>query len=152
MMAARAVALALLLAPAIAAANTARPAPAQGVAPAEPPADLVFRSWDSNKDGSLSKEEFRAGWASLRQRAAANAQSRLRARFDQADANDDQGLDEQEYRGLLLVRRAGANARPLSRYDADKDGKLQFREYLVMVQDMGPRTAAPAPAPAEARR
>ena len=150
MMAARSVALALLLAPAIAAANTARPAPAQGLAPAEPPADQVFRTWDTNKDGSLSKEEFRAGWASLRQRVAADAQSRLRARFDQADANDDQALDEQEYRGLMLVRRAGANARPLSRYDADKDGKLQFREYLVMVQDMGPRTAAPAPA--EARR
>ena len=144
MISARSLAVALLLLPAIATATPARPAAAQGVAPAEPPADLVFRSWDTNKDGSLSKEEFRAGWASVRQRAAANAQARLRARFDQADGNNDQAIDEKEYQGLPLVRRAGAEARPLSRYDADKDGKLQFNEYLVMVQDMGPRTAAPA--------
>ena len=122
----------------------ARPAAPQGVAPAEPPADVVFRSWDADKDGSLSKAEFRAGWASVRQRAAAKAQARLRLQFDRADANDDQAIDGQEYQGLLLVRRAGAAARPLSRYDADKDGKLQFKEYLVMVQDMAPRTAAPA--------
>ena len=145
MTAARSLLVALLLLPAAAAATPARPAAAQGVAPAEPPADLVFRSWDSNKDGSLSREEFRAGWASVRQRAEANAQARLRVRFDQADANGDQAIDEKEYQGLLLVRRAGAGARPLSRYDADKDGKLQFGEYLVMVQDMAPRTAAPAP-------
>lgn len=141
MTAARGLAIALLLVPALAAATPAAP---RGVAPAEPPADLVFRSWDADKDGSLSKEEFRAGWASVRQRAEANAQARLRARFDQADANDDQAIDEKEYQGLQLVRRAGAGARPLSRYDADKDGKLQFKEYLVMVQDMAPRTAAPA--------
>ncbi|MDY0023190.1 hypothetical protein, partial [Arenimonas caeni] len=70
--------------------------------------------------------------------------ARLRTQFDRADANKDQAIDEKEYQGLVLVRRAGANARPLSRYDANKDGKLQFEEYLVMVQDMAPRTAAPA--------
>ncbi len=138
-------AAALALLPGLALATpAAAPAARQGVMPAEPPADIVFRSWDANKDGQLSKEEFRAGWASLRQRAAANAQARLHTQFDRADANDDQAIDAQEYAGLVLVRRAGANARPLARYDADKDGKLQFAEYLVMVRDMAPRNAAPA--------
>lgn len=137
----RLLAAALVVLPALA---VAKPAAPQGVMPAEPPADVLFRTWDANKDGVLSKEEFRAGWASVRQRAATNAQARLRTQFDRADANKDQAIDEKEYQGLVLVRRAGANARPLSRYDANKDGKLQFEEYLVMVQDMAPRTAAPA--------
>lgn len=111
-------------------------------APQEPPADAMFRAWDSNKDGSLSKEEFRAGWAGLRQRAAANAEARLRVQFDRADANDDQGIDANEYRSLLLVRRAGDAAPPLARFDASKDGKLQFEEYLVLVQELAPRATA----------
>lgn len=131
----------LALAPALALAQ-ASPA----AAPQELPADAMFRAWDSNKDGSLSKEEFRAGWAGLRQRAAADAEARLRLQFDRADANDDQGIDANEYKSLLLVRRAGATAPPLSRFDADKDGKLQFPEYLVMVQELAPRPAAPAAA------
>ena len=113
-------------------------------APQEPPADAMFRAWDSNKDGSLSKEEFRAGWAGLRQRAAAGAEARLRMQFDRADANDDQGIDANEYKTLLLVRRAGDAAPPLSRFDASKDGKLQFDEYLVLVQELAARTTAPA--------
>lgn len=112
-------------------------------APQERPADAMFRAWDANKDGSLSKEEFRAGWAGLRQRAAANAEARLRVQFDRADANDDQAIDANEYKSLLLVRRAGDAAPPLSRFDASKDGKLQFEEYLVLVQELAPR-AAPA--------
>lgn len=131
----------LALAPSLAVAQ-ANPAPA----PQELPADAMFRAWDSNKDGSLSKEEFRAGWAGLRQRAAADAEARLRLQFDRADANDDQGIDANEYKSLLLVRRAGDAAPPLSRFDASKDGKLQFPEYLVMVQELAPRPAAPAAA------
>jgi hypothetical protein len=137
----RLLAAVLLALPALAAA--AAPAASPGLVPDPAPADLVFRQWDANKDGSLSQEEFRAGWRALRQRAAAGTQARLRARFEQADGNDDQALDEAEYRALVLVRRAGAAARPLSRYDASQDGKLQFDEYLVLVRDMAPRTAAP---------
>lgn len=130
----RAALLALLCAPGLALASP----------PAAPPSDAIFSAWDTNKDGALSKEEFRAGWAGLRQRAAAGAEARLRVQFDRADANDDQAIDANEYRSLLLVRRAGESAPPLSRYDASKDGKLQFEEYLAMVQDLASRTAAPA--------
>ena len=130
----RAPLLALLLAPGLALASPA-------AAPQQPPADAIFSAWDANKDGALSKEEFRTGWAGLRQRAAV---ARLRTQFDRTDANDDQAIDATEYRALVLVRRAGASAPPLSRYDASKDGKLQFDEYVAMVQDLAPRTAAPA--------
>lgn len=129
----RATLLGLLFAQALAVASPAAAAP-------EAPADAMFSAWDANKDGALSKEEFRAGWLLLRQRAAL---ARLRAQFDRADANDDQAIDADEYRTLVLVRRAGDAAPPLSRFDASKDGKLQFEEYLAMVQDLA-RDTAPA--------
>lgn len=103
------------------------------------PGDAVFAKWDADHNGVLSREEFRKGWDTLRTRAAV---TRLRGQFDRVDRNDDGALDQDEFRNLVLVRRAGDKAPPLSRFDANKDGKLQFDEYVVMVRQMGPQPAS----------
>lgn len=105
------------------------------------PGDAVFKRWDADGNGVLSQQEFRRGWDTLRQRAAV---TRLRAQFERVDRNDDGAIDDQEYRGLLLVRRAGDQAPPLSRFDGNKDGRLQFDEYVSMVRQMGPVPAGTA--------
>lgn len=102
------------------------------------PADAVFKRWDADGNGVLSREEFRKGWQARNEQLALN---RLRSQFDRVDANKDGALDTTEYGNLILVRRAGDKAPPLSRFDANKDGKLQFDEYLVMVRQMAPQPA-----------
>jgi Ca2+-binding EF-hand superfamily protein len=131
-------------------APAAKPAvkPATTSAPSLPPEiDAAFAAWDVDHNGALSQQEFRNGWMMLRR--AAMMQQRLHEQFNTIDANKNGGIDAGEYSNLLLVKKAGKSAPLLSAFDANKDQRLEFPEYLEFVRRMEaaqPATATPAPA------
>ena len=59
------------------------------------------------------------------------------------DANDNGGIDADEYGELVLVRRAGAKAPAMATFDANADGRIQFDEYLQLVRRMAQPQARP---------
>lgn len=104
-------------------------------APLAPTADgssKVFAAMDANHDGNLSQEEFRKGYAGLRQAIALEV--RLREQFQAIDADRSGALDAGEYANLALVKQAGQTAPGLSAFDANKNQKLEFEEYLAAVR------------------
>lgn len=140
---------ALIIATALVAGTAAAqaPAPAAPAAPSQTPqADAAFASMDADRNGTLTREEFRAGWVALMRAQAVRAT--LRRQFDAVDANDDGAIDAGEYRNLQLVRQAGAQAPALAQFDANRDGKLDFAEYLELVKQLAPRFGAAADAAA----
>jgi hypothetical protein len=138
----------------------ATPAHAQGVAPraaaakpagspgAPPEAQAIFTTWDSDRNGVLSLTEFQNGWMMLRR--AGEIEARLHEQFKAIDANHDGAIDAGEYSNLVLVKRAGASAQPLSAFDTNKNQRLEFGEYMALVRRMSaprPATAAPKKSP-----
>lgn len=137
--------------------NAQKPAatPARAPAPAasrdEAP-ERLFKAWDQDHDGSLSEQEFVEGWDRVRDRVRAG-QQRLRAQFEAADANQDGAIDATEYARLQVVRNAGQPAPPLQAFDANRDQRLQFAEYIAMLERIAramqqpaqPASAAPTP-------
>jgi len=105
--------------------------------------DAVFNAWDKDRNGMLSKEEFRNGWAATR---SALAEQRLRAEFARHDANKSGKLEAAEYANLVLVKRAGAKAPAMTAFDTNKNGGLEFDEYIDFISAAA-RQAAPAAAP-----
>ena len=132
--------VAMLALPIVAFAQDAKPAAArQAGGP-----DAVFAAWDKDGNGTLSKEEFRNGWAGTRNALAAQ---RLKAEFQRHDANKDGKLQAGEYANLALVQRAGKSAPMLSAFDKDKDQGLDFAEYVDFVKTAAQlQPAAPAAA------
>jgi len=119
-------------------AAQAKPAAAQA-SPAADPAAEAFKAWDGDHDGTLSLVEFRAGWQQVQR--VAETQARLRHQFATVDANKNNAIDPPEYGGLLLVKNAGKNAPQMSSFDANRDGKLAFPEYVKLVQALAPQDA-----------
>jgi hypothetical protein len=101
-------------------------------APTADGSSKVFAAMDANHDGNLSQEEFRKGYVGLRQAIALEA--RLREQFQAVDADRSGALDAGEYANLALVKQAGQTAPGLSAFDADKNQKLGFGEYLAAVR------------------
>lgn len=101
------------------------------------PADTTFTAWDTDHNGSLSQQEFRTGWVQARQ--ALEVQARLRQQFAALDTNKNGAIDASEYGNLLLIKQAGKAAPPLATFDANKDGKLQPAEYLLLVSKLAPQ-------------
>lgn len=134
--------LALVVAHAAAAppAPSPRPGPAPIIAPSpnQPQIDAMFAAWDLDHDGALSREEFRRGAGNVR---TALVDRRLQAQFNAVDVDKNGGIDAAEYASLLLVKRAGTTAPPLSTFDANHDQRLNFAEYTDMVR----RLASPPP-------
>ena len=132
--------VAMLALPIVAFAQDAKPAAArQAGGP-----DAVFAAWDKDGNGTLSKDEFRNGWAGTRN---ALATQRLKAEFQRHDANKDGKLQAGEYANLALVQRAGKSAPMLSAFDKDKDQGLDFAEYVDFVKTAAQlQPAAPAAA------
>ncbi len=118
-------------------AKPAAPAPA---AAAADPAAAMFKAWDKNNDGQLSLAEFRTGWEQAQ--AVARAQIALRRQFASLDTNHDGAIDSSEYGNLALIKQAGKAAPPLARFDANGNGKLEFAEYLKLVEALAPQPAA----------
>jgi hypothetical protein len=136
----------LLAAPAH--AQSAAPKPTAGkpaASPGAPPeAQAIFTTWDSDSNGVLSLIEFQNGWLMLRR--AGEIEARLHEQFKAIDANHDGAIDAGEYANLVLVKRAGASAQPLSAFDANKNQRLEFGEYMALVRRMSaPRPATTAP-------
>lgn len=125
----------------LAALLPANPARAQSAAAATPPrpspsaqdtpgADAVFTRWDTDKNKLLSAQEFRAGWEEMQ---FSMILRKLHANFVTMDTDKSGALEAAEYANLELVRKAGPNAPTMAFYDKDKNGRLDFREYSLMV-------------------
>lgn len=95
-----------------------------------PTAEAVFAAWDTDKNKSLSLEEFRAGTDRMAQVAAVQ---RLKDNFERIDRNHDGALDAGEYATLPVVKQGGASTPALAKTDADKNGRVEFKEYVAMV-------------------
>lgn len=104
------------------------------------PAATTFKAWDKNADGQLSLVEFRAGWEQTQ--AVARTQMALRRQFASLDANHDDGLDATEYANLVLIKQAGKSAPPLARFDANGNAKLEFPEYVKLVETLAAKQDA----------
>jgi Ca2+-binding EF-hand superfamily protein len=116
-----------------------KPAAAPQARSAADPAAEAFKAWDTDHNGSLSPQEFRAGWQQVQR--VAETQARLRHQFGLVDVNKNNVIDPAEYGSLLLVKNAGKNAPQMSTFDANKDGKLGFGEYVKLVQTLAPQEA-----------
>lgn len=127
--------------------TTAKPgvAPKPAMIRAEPTADAaaLFAAWDSNDDGALSPVEFSNGWQNLRR---ISAQRRLAQRFNALDRNDNNAIDADEYRNMALLKRAGKSAPPLSKFDANRNGRLELGEYLGLFDHLSDQRRYIAPA------
>lgn len=122
-------------------AAMAAPPPAPASTPAASPVDRMFATWDTDHNGNLTRDEFRAGWTTLQTRLQVEA--RLKAQFARLDANHDGAIDGTEYANVVLAKQAGAAA-PLSRFDSNRDKKLDFAEYLWLVEALAPHAPAAA--------
>ncbi len=116
--------------PATQANATAKPAPA---AQQGPNADALFIRWDTDKNKTLSIEEFKAGWQEIQLGVILR---KLYANFVAMDTDKSGGLEAAEYANLELVRKAGNTAPMMAFYDIDKNGKLDFKEYSRVVTAM----------------
>jgi len=128
--------LTAVLALAIAGAAAAQTAPAKAPAANKPRAatpDETFAMWDKDKNKVLSLDEFKAGFQMVQ---AQGAVRKLHGNFNAMDKNKNGALESDEYANLELIKKAGAKAPAMSTFDADKNGKLDFKEYLAMIEAM----------------
>ena len=123
--------VAMIAASAVQAQATSNAAPAAAQQAATP--DSIFSRWDTDKNKVLSLEEFKAGWQEVQTN---NALRKLHANFVTMDLNKNGTLEPLEYSNLELVKRAGKSAPPMSTYDTDKNQKLDFKEYVGMINAM----------------
>jgi Ca2+-binding EF-hand superfamily protein len=117
-----------------AAAQTAAPAkaPAAGKPHVATP-DETFALWDKDKNKSLSLDEFKAGFQMAQRQQTV---LKLHGNFTAMDKNKNGSLESDEYANLELIKKAGAKAPAMSTFDGDKNGKLDFKEYLGMIEAM----------------
>lgn len=137
-----AVATALALC-AASASSPAAPAAVLGEAPVGSrvtSAAAAFQAMDADKNGALSAQEFAAGYAVVQRRMTLAI--RLREQFGRVDADHNGAINATEYANLMLVRRAGATAPPLAAFDTDKNGSLDFAEYLAAIRRLAPAPSA----------
>ncbi|MGO4551458.1 EF-hand domain-containing protein [Lysobacter sp. 2RAF19] len=134
-------AVALLVAAPAFAQQAAKPAAQPGL---QGGPDATFAAWDKDGNGTLTKDEFRAGWMATRDDLALR---RLQTEFARHDTDKSGKLEAGEYAQLALVLRAGKSAPAMTAFDKNKDGGLQFAEYIDFIKVAGaqqPRAVAPA--------
>ena len=114
---------------------SAAPSPADGRA-ATP--DQLFLAWDKDKNRTLTLDEFKNGWESAREQ---NIIGRIETQFRAADKDKSGLIEAAEFANLPLIKRAGSGAPPMSAFDANKDQRIDFKEYLDLVPAMLKRLA-----------
>lgn len=133
--------LLLMMGTSLAAAQTAAPDPGRPAGRRAPAAtDAAFTALDTSKDGMLSRQEFQAGYPGLTRVVA--LEFRLRDQFQTLDADKSGAVEAGEYANLELVKRAGKSAPALSGFDANRNQKLEFAEYVAAVRQLSARTAS----------
>jgi len=118
---------------AMAQAAGAKPAGTPGQKPQAATPEMIFNAWDKDKNKSLSVEEFKTGWTEIQMRQVV---AKLHQQFVQMDANKSGALEQNEFANLELIKKAGAKAPMMSAFDTDKNGKMEFKEYVEMVSTM----------------
>jgi Ca2+-binding EF-hand superfamily protein len=99
--------------------------------------ETIFNDWDKDKNKSLSIDEFRTGWAQITQQIQARqVVAKLHQNFTAMDKDKSGALDQNEFANLELIKKAGSKAPMMSAFDADKNGKLEFKEYVSLVETM----------------
>jgi len=106
--------------------------PATQAAPADE-ADAIFARWDTDHNGVLTLQEFRAGWHQLQATAELR---RLHEQFVAMDTDKNGCLNATEYAHLELIQRAGKSAPPMAMFDTEKNQCLDFKEYVNVVNYM----------------
>lgn len=96
--------------------------------------DGVFAALDTNKDGTVSRLEFQAGYPGLAR--AFVVELRLRDQFQLLDANRSGAIEASEYANLELVKRTDKNAPGFATFDINKNQKLEFPEYIAAVRQL----------------
>ena len=61
---------------------------------------------------------------------------KMHLNFVAMDTNKSNALEANEFANLELIKKAGAKAPMMSAFDADKNGKMEFKEYVEMVSTM----------------
>jgi Ca2+-binding EF-hand superfamily protein len=123
--------MALALAGTAAAQATAPAAAANKPRVATP--DETFALWDKDKNKALSLEEFKAGYQQVQ---AQGAVRKLHQNFVAMDKNKSKAIEQDEFANLELVKKAGSKAPTFSSVDSDKNGKLDFKEYVSLIETM----------------
>lgn len=121
------------LALAFAGATAAQQATAPAGKPRAATPDETFALWDKDKSKSLSLDEFKAGYQMTQAQVAVR---KLHGNFVSMDKNKSNFLEQDEYANLELIKKAGAKAPAMSTFDADKNGKLDFKEYVKLIETM----------------
>jgi Ca2+-binding EF-hand superfamily protein len=103
-------------------------APAAKTQPAG--AEGLFVRWDTDKNQALSLAEFKVGWQEVE---TSTALRKLHENFMARDTDKSGGLEAAEYAKLELVKQAGAAAPPLASFDTDNNQRLDFKEYMGLI-------------------
>ena len=112
-----------------------KPSPAQAKpANIEQGIDQMFAALDKDKNKQLSFDEFKNGVVAERKQAM--LMQRLSSIFQDADKNRNGSLESVEFNALPGMKAAKEPKPKLSDFDANKDQKLSFREYLGFVSAM----------------
>lgn len=126
-----AMALALVAGGALAQAKpAAAPTAAAAAAPAPETPETMFQKMDKNNDKMLTLDEFKAG---VQARERAMVLTRLQAQFKAMDKNKNSTLEPTEFYELPLVKSSGSSAPTFTEADTNKDQKLDFKEYVMLV-------------------
>lgn len=93
-------------------------------------AEAAFARLDTNHDQQLSLAEFKAAPAGRRQGLV---YPRLPAHFRSRDLDQSGFLEAEEFAALQMVISAGNTAPTLASVDGNGDGRLDFREYVLLM-------------------
>jgi Ca2+-binding EF-hand superfamily protein len=124
----------LLVSTTVVVAQSKPAAPAQQPANIEQGIDQMFAALDRDKNKQLSFEEFKNGVVAERKQAM--LMQRLGNIFQDADKNRNGSLEPVEFNALPGMKAAKEPKPKFGDFDANKDQKLSFREYLGFVSAM----------------
>lgn len=93
--------------------------------------DAKFKTFDSNRDGRLSKAEVQAAETQAQQQAAARIAKRTEDSFARLDKDRSGQLSLAEFRAAAPPVRGIAADTILQRLDSNKDGHITVQEFGV---------------------